>query len=81
MARVYKIALYVVDYNDDYKTADEFIAEQLDNTGCLINAVEEKTSKQFKWRDDHPLNFNNAPLEAYEKMFPAIAQGRDAHGA
>ena len=68
MARLYKIEMYIVDYNDDYSTLEDIISDMELATDVFLNCfnVEEVN---VKWNDDIDLNFANQSVEIYRKYF------------
>ena len=70
MAKIYKIQTYLLDYNDDFKSAQD-IKNYIDwkiNYGILEH-THITEADIGEWDDDHPMNIVDCPEAEYEKYF------------
>lgn len=70
MARIHKVSFYFVDFNDTYKTGDDFIynIDKGFHDGLILHP-KFKTSKYFEWYDDINLNHCGCTTYDCEKYF------------
>lgn len=71
MAKIYKIELYVVDYNNVYNDVND-LANCIDSgwglDDVLVNCFD-KQEVEVEWTDDIDLNYGNVNKETYNKYF------------
>lgn len=70
MAKIYKFEAYVVDVNEDFNDAEDYIDyinNRLKYGGDIVpfNIQEVK----IEWDDDIDINKMNCPIENYDKYF------------
>jgi cupin superfamily acireductone dioxygenase involved in methionine salvage len=72
MARVYKVEMYVIDYNDEIQD-EQHLVEQIDHSNTLkwvstkVSDVEK--SKEFEWDDNLAINKMYPEVDELEKYF------------
>ena len=64
MAKIHKVTAYIVDPNEEYDK--DKIEGVLDNYLNATN-IEVKSSKDFKWDDNLPINMVDCSVEEYKK--------------
>lgn len=70
MAKLFKIQTYLIDYQDDFASAEE-----LENyiEWAIGHGMFEHTQIQSadigEWEDEHPLNYMDCPESEFEKYF------------
>lgn len=74
MARLYKMALYVCDIEDDLsldeiKTLIKQDALESIAVNCICHFADEQTDPQVEWDDDIDLNYLDCPTSTWEKYF------------
>ncbi len=72
MAKVYKVALYIIDYDEMYqdrKHLQSGLKEQLGNLWVGVDHLEIEESEEFEWDDDLVINKTNAKKEEFEAYF------------
>lgn len=70
MAKVYKVEMYISDFNSEIEDAKEFIEDLLDNGWIGVKVADVKESEEFEWDDDLAINKVKATKEDYEEYFP-----------
>lgn len=76
MAKLYKIELYIADYNDVYQDVDN-VVNSIEGSG-LENAIVNCFNPQVvnvEWYDDIDLNYDSANKQTYEKYFKKSRKG------
>lgn len=72
MAKVYKVQIYISDYNDEIQDVDN-LKTRLEDLGDRmwvgIKIADYKESKEFEWHDDLLINKTYAQVDDYEKYF------------
>ena len=69
MAKIYKVAFYVVDPNGQYSDKD-FLEIDIDNAvDASIAHFSALESKDFEWDDELPINYTDCMAEEFEKHF------------
>lgn len=70
MARVYKFEGYIVDVNEDFKDVYDFLS-YLNNRLRYghVTTFNDKTSEDFEWYDEIPINKYGCNQEDFEKFF------------
>lgn len=68
MEKLHKVELYVVDYNNQFGTVDNFVNYLKDRTDCLYHVGNNKTV-EIEWDDDIDINKINATTKDHEKYF------------
>ena len=72
MAKLYKMEMYIVDYNEIYNHPNDALRDILDdaenNSDCIFSEfnVEERN---IEWNDDIDLNRINCSVETYRNYF------------
>ncbi|GAA0102584.1 hypothetical protein UT300012_32990 [Paraclostridium bifermentans] len=66
MENLHKIELYVVDYNNQFGTVDNFVSYLEDCTDCMYHVGNNKTV-EIEWSDDLDINKTNATTKDHEK--------------
>lgn len=73
MAKIYKVSLYITDYNEEYKDGEHLKSELTD---CIydelwagVDQFEVEESEKFEWDDDLAINKINAKKEDFEAYF------------
>jgi predicted RNase H-like HicB family nuclease len=76
MAKIFKFEGYVVDYNDDFETCEQFL-DYIDsrNRYCSITAFNQETSKEFEWDDGLKVNRIKCNKEDLEEYFDKDNEG------
>lgn len=73
MAKIYKVSVFITDYNDDYQNVDHFqseLQERLEETlWAGVDHLEVQESDEFEWDDDLEVNKTTATKEAFEEYF------------
>lgn len=68
MAKVFKVSMYVTDYNDFYQDG-EHLENDLELYDGSINCVEIEESEEFEWKDEIKINYLDATKEDFEAYF------------
>jgi hypothetical protein len=68
MAKLHKVEMYILDSADDYNSLEQIIDHTNDRSYVQFNPFNSQTV-EFEFDDEHPLNFNDAKVEDYRKMF------------
>lgn len=68
MAKMYKVEMYVLDINNQYKDLDEIIIDIENSSDCNFNCFNVGKAN-FRWDDNIDVNFKNQPVEVYRKYF------------
>ena len=71
MAKLYKLELYITDYNDVYENTDDLIGSIQSGWGfddVLINCFNPK-EVNIDWHDEIDLNYDNVEKQVYDKYF------------
>ena len=72
MAKIHKVALYLLDVNEDFDNVDD-IVEYMANMKCAPSIhVIRSDSKEFEWDDDVIINRRNCSTEQYNSFFEEI---------
>lgn len=70
MAKVYKMEIYVVDYNDEFDNAEQLTddMEELLQNELWVQAdlTNVKESDEFEWHDDLQINKTDSTIEDLE---------------
>ena len=70
MAKLHKVQFYLLDYNDDFKGAQDLASYLESNIRYgLIEYVDVSTKDIGEFYDEHPLNYTNCPEAEFEKYF------------
>jgi hypothetical protein len=67
MTKLYKVETFILDVNERYSNIGEIFNEM--EHDCVIVHIAKSESCSLDWNDDHPLNYNNAPIEEFDKYF------------
>lgn len=74
MAQLYKMTLYVCDFNEDLSLdeikvlIDERALDGI-SVNCLCHFADEQIGKQIEWDDDIDINQIDCPTSKWEKYF------------
>lgn len=70
MAKLFKIETYLIDYQDDFDTAEELenYIEWAINHG-MFEHTHITSADIGEWHDEHPLNYMDCPEAEFEKYF------------
>ena len=72
MAKLYKVEMYIIDFNDEIMDVDD-LKGMLEEFGFHnwigIKIANIKESKEFEWSDDLKINKVDATVEDFEKYF------------
>lgn len=77
MAKVYKVSLYITDYNDEYRDGEHLksnLKEHIDDLWVGVNHLKIQESYEFEFDDELPINKINASEEDFEAYF---TQGKE----
>ena len=70
MAKIYKIAAYIVDPNDRYEDGEEWFVDAVDHNGFVFCPVPiEHKCVEFEWDDNLDINYIGCKKEDCEKYF------------
>jgi len=68
MAKLHKLELYIIDYNDNYKNLEEIIQDIDNSIDCSINHFNAQEVK-INWHDEIDLNYSNCPVDNFRNYF------------
>jgi hypothetical protein len=70
MAKLHKVQIYLLDYNDDFNRASD-LACYIDRHSRYgsVKYIEVSTEDLGEFYDEHPLNCIDCPKSEYEKYF------------
>ena len=72
MAKIYKVSLYLTDYNDEYSDKEHMesdLKENLENLWVGVDCLEAQESIEFEFDDELTINKVNATKEDFEVFF------------
>lgn len=70
MAKIYKVEMYIVDYNSEFEDTDHihpYIEDWYGGVSTKVANTQE--SDEFEWEDDLKINKVDASVEDYEEYF------------
>lgn len=70
MAKLFKLSVYLTDYNDtfDKQNLEDYLMWRL-RDDLMVDHVHLEEANIGEWHDDHPLNYFDCPEAEYEKYF------------
>lgn len=68
MAKLYKLELYIIDYNNNYENLEEIIQDIDNSIDCSINHFNAQEVK-IDWNDEIDLNYSDCPVDNFRNYF------------
>jgi len=68
MAKLYKLELYIIDYNNNYENLEEIIQDIDNSIDCSINHFNAQEVK-IDWNDEIDLNYRDCPVDNFRNYF------------
>lgn len=72
MAKIYRVSLYLTDYNDEYydkEHMEEYLREHIGKLWVGVNCLEAQESIEFEFDDELTINKVSATKEDFEVFF------------